>query len=164
MDDVPENLDVLRQGLRTVDQVTVGIGSHPAKAPIFDAATRRKMFEESVRETFAAADAERVDIVAFDGLAVDAARAYGASLILRGIRDGSDFDDEARMAAMNAQLAPDIQTLFVIASLEVRHISATLVRQIAEMGGDAAPFVPRAVVPFLHRRDVQVQQSVGFRF
>ena len=78
----------------------------------------------------------------FDDLAVDAARRAGASLIIRGLRDGSDLDYEMQMAGMNGTMAPDVQTVFLPASPQTRPITATLVRQIARLGGDVSPFVP----------------------
>jgi pantetheine-phosphate adenylyltransferase len=86
------------------------------------------------------------------GLAVEASRAAGAGRMLRGLRDGTDLDVEMRMAAMNAAMAPEIKTVFLAASPAVRHISATLVRQIAGLGGDVSPFVPEAVAVALAKR------------
>ncbi len=86
-----------------------------------------------------------LDVVTFNDLAVDAARRHGASLILRGLRDGTDFDYEIQMASMNATMAAEVQTLFFPASPAVRPITATLVRQIAGMGGDVSAFVPGLV-------------------
>jgi pantetheine-phosphate adenylyltransferase len=83
--------------------------------------------------------------VTFNDLAVEAARRHGASLIVRGLRDGTDFDYEIQMASMNAAMAPDIQTIFFAASPAVRPITATLVRQIAGLGGDVSGFVPEIV-------------------
>ena len=83
----------------------------------------------------------RIDIVTFDNLTVDAAKAAGATLIFRGLRDGTDFDYEMHMAGMNGTMAPGIGTVFLPASPEVRHITGTLVRQIALMGGDVSKFV-----------------------
>ena len=80
---------------------------------------------------------------------VQAAQRCGAGMVIRGLRDTTDYNYEMQMVGMNAQMAPDIQTVFVPSSPYVRHISATLVRQIAEMGGDIAPFVPRAVLKLL---------------
>ncbi len=88
----------------------------------------------------------------FAGLAVEAARRAGATLIVRGLRDGSDLDYEMPMAGMNAAMAPDVQTLFLPAPPAVRHITATLVRQIAQMGGDVSPFVPAPVVAALRAK------------
>jgi pantetheine-phosphate adenylyltransferase len=81
----------------------------------------------------------------FSGLAVEAARAAGARIMVRGLRDGGDFDYEMQMAGMNAAMAPEIKTVFLAASPPVRHITATLVRQIASLGGDVSSFVPEAV-------------------
>ena len=80
---------------------------------------------------------------------MDAARQNGATILLRGLRDGTDLDYEMQMAGMNAAMAPQIKTVFVPASAPVRHVTATLVRQIAQMGGDITPFVPAPIVAAL---------------
>jgi len=80
---------------------------------------------------------------------IDAARQAGASLLIRGLRDGTDLDYEMQMAGMNAAMAPEVQTVFLPASPAVRPITATLVRQIAAMGGDVRPFVPEPVAAAL---------------
>ena len=82
---------------------------------------------------------------AFRGLTVEAARAHGAQCIIRGLRDAGDLNYEMQMSGMNAQLAPDIETIFVAASPGTAHITATLVRQIASLGGDVSSFVSPAV-------------------
>ena len=86
-----------------------------------------------------------LEVVTFNDLAVEAAKRHGASLIVRGLRDGTDFDYEIQMASMNATMAPEVQTVFFPASPPVRPITATLVRQIAAMGGDVSAFVPALV-------------------
>jgi pantetheine-phosphate adenylyltransferase len=86
-----------------------------------------------------------LEVATFDDLAVEAARRAGATIIVRGVRDGTDLDYEMQMAAMNAAMAPDVQTVFFAASPPVRPITATLVRQIAGMGGDVTAFVPPLV-------------------
>lgn len=151
--DPPTNghLDVLRQALALADRVVVAIGVHPGKAPAFPFDERVAMIGEAVTAAFGAAEAARVTAVAFDGLVVDAARAAGATLLIRGLRDGTDLDYEMQMAGMNGVMAPDVQTVFLPASPAVRHITATLVRQIAAMGGDASAFVPPIVAPRLGR-------------
>ena len=88
----------------------------------------------------------------FDGLVVDAARKAGAAIIVRGLRDAADFDYEMQMAGMNGAMAPEIRTVFLPAAPASRHITATLVRQIAAMGGDVSPFVPAAVAGKLKRK------------
>ena len=87
--------------------------------------------------------------VDFDGLAINAARQHGAKLIIRGLRDTTDYNYEMQMVGMNAQMAPDLQTVFLPSSPHVRHISATLVRQIAQLGGDISAFVPPNVLKAL---------------
>ena len=89
---------------------------------------------------------------AFDGLVIDAARDNGASILIRGLRDGTDLDYEMQMAGMNETMAPELQTVFLPASPSVRTITATLVRQIASMGGDIRPFVPAAVAAALKEK------------
>jgi pantetheine-phosphate adenylyltransferase len=138
------HLDLIAQALRLADRVVIGVGVNPGKSPMFTLAERKAMLAAAVK-TLGAKQAARTAIGHFEGLAVDAARAAGADLIVRGLRDARDFDSEMQMAAMNATLAPDVRTVFVPSSPAVRHIAATLVRQIASMGGDVTPFVPAAV-------------------
>lgn len=142
---------VLAAGARLFDCVVVAIGIHPGKTPMFTLDERSLLLEESCAATFAASGCV-LRVVSFDGLAVDAARAHGACAILRGLRDGSDLDYEMGMAGMNAAMAPQVQTIFVPAPPAVRHVTATLVRQIAAMGGDVAPFVPAPASAMLARR------------
>ena len=135
---------VLAAGARLFDRVVVAIGIHPGKVPMLSPDVRRALVESSCANIFAGAGCV-LEVVTFDGLAVEAARAHGAGAILRGLRDGSDLDYEMQMAGMNAAMAPSVQTVFVPAPHEVRHITATLVRQIAGMGGDISAFVPGSV-------------------
>ena len=96
-------------------------------------------------EVVSLATATEIEIVTFDDLAIAAVRKHGASVIVRGVRDGTDLDYEMQMAAMNAAMAPEVQTVFFPASPHVRPITATLVRQIATMGGDVSQFVSPSV-------------------
>ena len=138
------HVDLLRQALAVADKVVVAIGINPAKSPMFSLAERQAMIAAMVA-TLPKKDAARVASTTFEGLAVEAAQKAGATLIVRGLRDANDFDYEMQMAGMNAALAPGLRTVFLPASPAVRHITATLVRQIAGMGGDVTPFVPAAV-------------------
>ena len=87
--------------------------------------------------------------LSFDGLAIEAAKQAGATMILRGLRDATDFDYEMQMSGMNVTMAPSIRTIFLPASPAVRHITATLVRQIAALHGDVSAFVPPEVAAAL---------------
>jgi pantetheine-phosphate adenylyltransferase len=138
------HLDVLRQACRVADRIVVAIGVHSSKTPIFTAEERAELLRAVCGPVLAGQGVE-LEVTTFDDLAVDAARRHGASLIVRGLRDGTDFDYEIQMASMNAAMAPEVQTLFFAASPPVRPITATLVRQIAAMGGDVSPFVPGLV-------------------
>ncbi len=138
------HLDVLEQALALCDELVIGIGVHAGKTPMFTFDERASMADHVVKSEFAERS-DHVSVVSFDGLVVDAAREAGATLLVRGLRDGSDLDYEMQMAGMNRSLASDITTVFVPAYPETRHITATLVRQIAKMGGDVSSFVPVAV-------------------
>ncbi len=136
--------DVIARAGELVDRLVIGVGVHDAKTPLFSADERVAMLR---KETVVIADklGIDIDIVTFGNLAIEAAREEGATVIFRGLRDGTDFDYEMQMAGMNGAMAPDVQTVFVAASPSVRHIAANLVRQIAKMGGDVSPFVSSEV-------------------
>jgi pantetheine-phosphate adenylyltransferase len=151
--DPPTNghIDVLDGALALADRVVVAIGVHPGKKPLFSLAERKAMIAGVAKE-LGGKNGARVSTVAFKGLVVDAARDAGASVIIRGLRDAADFDYEMQMAGMNGAMAPDIKTVFLPASPESRHITATLVRQIASMKGDITSFVPAAVAARLRKK------------
>jgi len=127
-----------------VDTLVIGIGVHPGKAPLFSAEEKIEMLKAETAGITRKGGA-KFEIVTFANLTVDAAKAAGATLIFRGLRDGTDFDYEMQMAGMNGAMAPGIDTVFIPASPHVRHITATLVRQIALMGGDVSDFVSPSV-------------------
>ena len=135
---------VLAAGARLFDRIVVAIGVHPGKAPMLTLDVRRALIEASCADAFAGTGCA-LEVATFDRLSVEAARQHGAATILRGLRDGSDLDYEMQMAGMNAALEPAVQTVFVPAPPGVRHITATLVRQIVGMGGDVSAFVPEPV-------------------
>lgn len=139
------HLDVLKASLAVADRIFAAIGIQASKSPVFSFEERVELIETATRDEFGD-DATRIQVVSFDGLVIDAARQYGASIMIRGLRDGTDLDYEMQMAGMNETMAPELQTVFLPASPSVRTITATLVRQIAAMGGDIRPFVPKSVV------------------
>ncbi|SDP12046.1 Phosphopantetheine adenylyltransferase [Phyllobacterium sp. YR620] len=142
------HMDVLQGSLRLADKVYVAIGVHPGKAPLFSFDERMDLVKRVSVEVFGK-DGERIEVISFDGLVIDAARKLGASLLVRGLRDGTDLDYEMQMAGMNGKMAPELQTVFLPADPAVRTITATLVRQIAAMGGDVRHFVPALVADAL---------------
>jgi pantetheine-phosphate adenylyltransferase len=138
------HIDVVRQAVRLADRLVLAIGVHPGKAPLFSAEERLAMLTETCTPLARQAGCE-LACVTFDDLVVTAARREGAGMLIRGLRDGTDLDYEMQMAGMNGAMAPQIQTVFLPASPAVRPITATLVRQIAGMGGDVSSFVPASV-------------------
>jgi len=138
------HLDIIRRAMMAVDHLVVGIGVHATKSPLLPLAIRQNFIESEARPMVEAAGGA-LSITTFSGLVVDAARDAGASVIVRGLRGATDFDYEAQMDGMNRVMNPDVETVYLMASNETRSISSTLVRQIASMGGDIAPFVPEAV-------------------
>ncbi len=145
------HLDLVRQAAALADRLVAAIGTHPGKTPLFSAEERRAMVEETCGPVARASGCEFACIT-FSDLVVSAAQREGATLLIRGLRSASDFDYEMEMAGMNGTMAPTVQTVFLPASPGVRPITATLVRQIASMGGDVSKFVPPPVVARLQAR------------
>ena len=145
------HLDVARSAVRLADRLVLAVGIHPGKTPLFPAAERLAMLEEICRPFGKSAGCEIV-CTTFGDLVVSAAQRAGATILIRGLRDAADFDYEMQMAGMNAVMAPEVQTVFVPASPIVRPITATLVRQIAGMGGDVSAFVPALVAARLKKK------------
>lgn len=145
------HIDVLVQALNVAPKVIVAIGIHPGKTPLFSFEERAELIRLSIAEALPERAGD-VSVVSFANLVVDAARAHKAGLLIRGLRDGTDLDYEMQMAGMNRQMASDVQTVFLPAGVASRPITATLVRQIAAMGGDVSAFVPAPVFAALKAR------------
>ncbi|UOM33928.1 pantetheine-phosphate adenylyltransferase [Acuticoccus sp. I52.16.1] len=151
------HLDVLMRAFAVADKVVVGIGVHPGKAPLFSFEEREDMLRQAVADH--GIDPARFSVVSFRNLVTRAAIEHGASLLVRGLRDGTDLDYEMQMAGMNGTMEPDLSTIFVAASPQTRHITATLVRQIAKLGGDVSAFVPAHVAAALSQRAATTQTA-----
>ena len=143
------HLDVVRHAVGLCDRLIVAIGVHPGKKPLFSIEERLEMVARGVRARSPRRPAARFDCTTYDNLTVTAAQKAGATIMIRGLRDGTDLDYEMQIAGMNETMAPEVHTVFVPASVAVRPITATLVRQIAGMGGDVSAFVPPAVAASL---------------
>ena len=142
------HLDVIERACRLVDHLVIAVGTHHSKTPLFPHEQRMALLRQCMEPIGKRTDTE-FTVVEFDGLMVAAARENGAKLVIRGLRDTTDYTYEMQMVGMNAQMAPDLQTVFLPSSPHVRHISATLVRQIADLGGDISAFVPNIVLKAL---------------
>jgi pantetheine-phosphate adenylyltransferase len=142
------HLDVIGHAAALCDRLVIGVGANPNKESLFTIAERLDLIREAAGPLAKAAGCV-LEVIYFTGLAVEAARAAGATLIVRGLRDSTDFNYEMQMAGMNGAMAPELHTVFLPSSSPVRPITATLVRQIASMGGDPSPFAPANVVAAL---------------
>jgi pantetheine-phosphate adenylyltransferase len=138
------HLDVVQHAVGLCDRLIVAIGVHSGKKPLFSTDERLDMARAVFGPVAKAAGCD-FDCTTYDNLTVTAAQKAGATIMIRGLRDGTDLDYEMQLAGMNAAMAPDVHTVFVPASVPVRPITATLVRQIAQMGGDFSAFVPASV-------------------
>jgi pantetheine-phosphate adenylyltransferase len=138
------HIDIVRQAARIADTVVLAIGTHPGKTPLFSVQERLAMLEETCGPV-AAKEGAKLRCTTFADLVVTAAQREGATLLIRGLRDSTDFDYEMQMSGMNGTMAPAVQTVFLPASPTMRPISSTLVRQIAGMRGDVSAFVPASV-------------------
>jgi pantetheine-phosphate adenylyltransferase len=145
------HLDVVKHAVALCDRLIVAIGIHPGKTPLYSTEERLEM----VRAVFGPVAAKAgcaFDATTYDDLTVTAAQKAGATIMIRGLRDGTDLDYEMQISGMNETMAPEVHTVFVPASVAVRPITATLVRQIARMGGDVSAFVPSSVAASLKKK------------
>ena len=142
------HLDVVQHAVTLCDRLIVAVAVHPGKKSLFSTEERLEMLKAAC-EPIAKQAGCAFEASTYDNLTVTAARVAGASIMIRGLRDGTDLDYEMQLAGMNQAMAPEVQTVFVPASPNVRPITATLVRQIAAMGGDVSTFVPEAVAASL---------------
>jgi pantetheine-phosphate adenylyltransferase len=136
------HLDIIARAARLVERLVLGVGTHHGKTPLLPVEQRIKLLE-TVTKPIAEHTGVKISIETFDDLAVNAARRAEAGLIIRGLRDASDFDYEVQMGQMNGAMAPDIETVFLAASPATRMIASSLVKQIAAMGGDITLFIPK---------------------
>ena len=145
------HLDVVRGAVRLADKLVLAVGIHPGKAPLFSPDERLAMLQEICAPVARAAGCE-LACLTFADLVVSVAQREGATILVRGVRDATDFDYEMQMAGMNGAMAPEVTTVLLPAGPAVRPITATLVRQIAGMGGDVSAFVPPAVASRLKKK------------
>lgn len=134
------HIDIARRTFALADKLVVAIGTHHGKAPMLDVLARIDLIKAEIAPLATKAGVEFA-VTTFDGLVVDAARQNGATLLIRGLRNITDFDYEISMSQMNRAMADDVETVFLAAAPDVAFISSTLVRQVSAMGGDISGFV-----------------------
>jgi pantetheine-phosphate adenylyltransferase len=134
------HLDVVRRATAAFDRVIVAVLANPRKTPLLPVEDR----VEAIREALAGAGVAdgRVDVESFDGLTVEFCRSRKAGFIVRGLRATSDFESEMQLAHNNRKLAPGIDTVFFMTALEHGYVSSSLVKEIAQFGGDVGEMVP----------------------
>jgi len=137
--------DLVRRAARLFDHVVVAVADSRGKRPFFSMDERVQMGKDVL------AAYGNVEVVGFSGLLMDFLRQHGARIILRGLRAVSDFEYEFQMAGMNRQLYRDVETVFLTPSEQYMFISATIVREIASLGGDVTPFVNPLILSRLQR-------------
>ncbi|HXT78576.1 MAG TPA: pantetheine-phosphate adenylyltransferase [Acetobacteraceae bacterium] len=135
------HLDVIGRAARLLDKLVVGVAVNTGKGPLFSLQERVELVTAETKP-IAERNGTVIEVVPFDTLLVDFARKVGASMIVRGLRAVSDFDYEFQMAGMNYRMAPDIETVFLMASERHQFIASRLVKEVAMLGGDITSFVP----------------------
>ena len=145
------HVDIVRRAGKLVDRLVIAVGTHHDKHPLFTAKERIDLAEQVLQPEAKQIRLE-LNVTTYDNLTVTAARDAGAAVVIRGLRDAGDFDYEMQMAGMNAALAAEIETVFLASSPDTRYIAASLVRQIAAMGGDVSAFVPPVVAAALKKK------------
>jgi pantetheine-phosphate adenylyltransferase len=135
------HLDVIARAARLLDKLIVGVAINTGKGPLFSLEERVAMVEAEIAH-IATENGMVIEVLPFDTLLIDFARRVGASMIVRGLRAVSDYDYEIQMAGMNYRMAPDIETVFLMASERHQFIASRLVKEVALLGGDISSFVP----------------------
>lgn len=147
------HVEIVERAARVFDAVIVAVGRHPTKPGYFPVDERIALIAASVAHVAAARAAH------FTGLVVDFCRREGAAAIVRGLRATSDFESEFQMGLANRDLAPDVETVFLIPRPEQMYVSSSLIREIAAHGGDFARYVPAPVAAAMRARNAQRQGS-----
>ena len=137
--------DLIHRSLEFVDQLVVAVAVNVAKQPLFSLEERVALIKQAVPD-------KRLEVQSFEGLLAEFAKKVGASVIIRGLRAVSDFEYEFQMALMNRNLAPQIETVFLVPAFDLTFVSSSLVREVARFGGDVSQLVDPTVAKALKRK------------
>lgn len=140
------HLDVIRRATQLFDEVIIGVLNNSTKSPLFSAMERVNILKK------ATADIPHVTVMSFSGLSVDFAKQCDAKVIVRGLRAITDFEYELQMAQTNRELESDVDTTFLITSLQYAYLSSTTVKEVAAFGGDISKFVPKFVADEIQKK------------
>ncbi len=146
------HLDIIKRASKLADRIVIAIAAHSGKKPLFTVPERIEILNATLEETELPAPCEVV-VEGFDTLLIDFMKKHKAQMVIRGVRQYSDFEYEAQMAALNAKLSDrDIETVFLAANPEYQAIASRFIKQVAQLGGDVSPFVPPPVIAALQGR------------
>jgi pantetheine-phosphate adenylyltransferase len=140
------HIDLIERAANLFERVTVALGAHPTRIALFTVEERLQMLRE-VSKPF-----ENVTVCSFEGLAIDYCRSVGARVLVRGLRAATDFEYELQIAHANADLQPEVDTIFLPTRTNYGFVSASLVREIAVHGGDVSRYAPQVVVDALRAK------------
>lgn len=135
------HLDIIERGEKIFDDLIVGVVENPRKETLFPPEVRKELVEKAVREE----GINVSQVITFDGLLVNCAKKYDRKSIVRGLRANSDFEYEFQMALTNRDLAPDIESVFLMTAGEYSFLSSSIVKEVKSLGGDVSTFVPQVV-------------------
>jgi pantetheine-phosphate adenylyltransferase len=140
------HVDIIERAVKLFDNLIVAVADNRDKAPLFTVAERIELIKESIGDT------KNVSVTSFDGLTAKFAKNEGAKAIIRGLRAVSDFEFEFQMALMNRKIEPDVEAVYLMPNDKYSYISSSLVKDIAQRGGDISCFVPKVVKKALLER------------
>lgn len=143
------HLDVIERSLQLFDKVIVGISTHPAKKPLFSLEERLSLVKACTKKF------RNIEVCSFQGLLVDFAKKRHSSIIIRGLRELSDFETEFQRAIMNRKLSPKIETVFIATNAKFFYLNSSIVKEISSFAGDISCFVPKTVEIALKKKFVQ---------
>ena len=147
------HLDIIRRGASITDHLIVSVAENAGKAPMFSIKERVLMLSSEVEKITAIEGiTAKVEVVSFGGLLIDFAKRSGASMIIRGLRAVTDFEYEFQMTGMNRRMNADIETVFLMASEKNQFIASSMIKEIAQLGGDVSGFVPEIVIDSLQKK------------
>ena len=145
------HLDVIARASQLVDEVVVAVADSQKKGPLFTLEERVELVRQATAHLL------NVRVEPFKGLLVDFAKELDATVVVKGLRAITDFEYEFQMTAMNYQLSPQLETLFIMSPPQYMYLSSSIVREISKMGGDIQQFVPSCVYEALKKKYANLQ-------
>lgn len=140
------HMDIIDRASVMCDKLIVAVLTNSSKAPVFTMEERKRLLQLSL------GDRKNVEIISFSGLLVDFVKRMGACAIIKGLRAISDFEYEMQMAFLNRNMEPEIDTLFMMTSIQNSFLSSSVVRELARVGGRIEDLVPQAIVPLIYEK------------